>query len=131
MPIAISKTLLFLKKYWYVPVVFIAAFITYFVFRSKSTALLEFLQKNHESYKKEINELEKIAENEKKRKDVAHKEYNEKVEVIDKTFEKELEEIDQAKKERIEELLAEHANDIDSLTNKIAELGDFVVTKGK
>ena len=60
--IKLKKTLLWLKHYWYVPVVLIAIVIAFVVNRKKVELLAGVLVNSMDSHKKQIEAIEKIEE---------------------------------------------------------------------
>ena len=80
--IKLKKVLLWLKHYWYFPVVLIALAVAFIAYRSKVEMLVDLLVGSMESHKKEVEAISAAGEKKAKRIEKASIEHSEEIQEI-------------------------------------------------
>ena len=98
--IKLKKTLLWLKHYWYFPVVLIALTTAFIAYRSKVEMLVNVLVGSMESHKKEVEAIEAASEKKAKKIEKASLEHSEELQEIFSEETRALESAGREKKKR-------------------------------
>jgi hypothetical protein len=120
--LAIKKAWAWTKNYWYVPVLLIYTLSMWLVFRRPSTAALEVLTVSSDSYKKQIDVLDKAHKKEVEKKEEITKKYVATIETIESNHKEEMLELNKEKKKRVKELIEENLDDEESLAKQLSEM---------
>jgi len=104
----LSKSWLWLKHHWYIPLSLLAIVVSYVLFKGKTTAMIEALMKNREGYKEQVRKVDEIREQQVAERDKHLEERDEKLKLISQKHEEELLKLAQGTKARVEELKKEN-----------------------
>tara|TARA_R110000824_G_scaffold57546_2_gene156376 strand:+ start:3894 stop:4298 length:405 start_codon:yes stop_codon:yes gene_type:complete len=115
----VKKTWLWLKTYWHAPVVLLYTVVLWLVFRKDSAAAIGALEIKSDSYKKQIDVINKVHEAETKKKEEINKVFNDTVEIIETELKKKNETLDRNKKKRVKEIVEEHSDDPQALAKLV------------
>ena len=120
--LAAKKAWVWTKNYWFVPALLIYTLILWLVFRKPATAVLDILSVSNDSYKKQIDVLNKVHEKEAANKEKIIKKYNETIETLESEHEQEVIELDKEKKKRVKELVEKSYNNEENLAKELSEM---------
>ena len=126
---SVKKTWLWLKTYWYVPLVLLYTLVLWLVFRKDGAAAIGALEIKSDSYKKQIDVINKIHEAETKKKEEINKVFNETVEIIETELKNKNEALDRGKKKRVKEIVEKHSDDPKALAELVKESFGFEIAK--
>ena len=96
-----KKSWLWLKTYWYFPVVLLYTLVLWLFFRRDSSAAIGVLEIRSDSYKKQIEVINESHEAETKKKEELNKAFIETIEKVEVELKKNNETLDRNKKKRI------------------------------
>lgn len=119
--ILLKKSWVLIKNYWYFPVLLGYTLVMWLFFRKNNAATLEVLKTSQDSYKKQINVINKSHEEELAKRDEIIKEYNKVIQNIEKEYEGKQEALGKNKKAKIKEIVKKHHGDSSSMAKEIAE----------
>ena len=119
--IALKKTWVFLKTYWYIPVIIILLI----VMRGKSNALQGILKTTRESYNNQIKEIDKINDERREKENNLREEHKATLENIEKEFKKKNQELDKAKKKQVQKLVKKYYDKPEELADEISKRFGF------
>ena len=114
----LKKAWVFVKEYWYMP--FILVSLLFLILRSKmdkADTLVETLKASKDSYKKQVDVIEKAHKEETVVKEKNLKRYTEIVEKIEKEYRLENDKLESNKRKRIKKLVEEYHDDPESLAS--------------
>lgn len=119
-----KKTWTWLKHNWVAPLVVIYTLILWLLFRKsgKAEALLDI---RSESYKSQIEAINKAHEDEIKKRDEIFNEYNKTLDKITKKYEEDKKELTNKKKKEIKDIVEKYHDDPDGLAKEIADKFGF------
>ena len=126
---SVKKTWLWLKTYWYVPLVLLYTLVLWLVFRKDGAAAIGALEIKSDSYKKQIDVINKTHEAEIKKKEEVNKVFNETVEIIETELKNKNEALDRGKKKRVKEIVEKHSDDPKALAELVKESIGFDICK--
>jgi len=114
----LKKVWVFVKEYWYMPFVLVTLlFLTLRNKTDKADSLVEALNVSKDSYKKQVDVIEKIHKEEIVVKEKNLKRYTNIVEKIEKEYRLEDERLESSKRKRIKKLVEEYHDDPESLAS--------------
>jgi len=116
----LKKSWTWLKHNWYVPAVVIYTLILWLVFRRKDAAS-EVLEVRSESYKAQIDAINKAHEDEIKKRNEILEKYAEIVDKIEEKYAEDQKELDNKKKKEIKEIVEKYNDDPDAMAKLIAD----------
>ena len=119
--ILLKKSWVLIKNYWYFPVLLGYTLVMWLFFRKNNAATLEVLKTSQDSYKKQINVINKSHEEELAKRDEIIKEYNKVIQNIEREYEGKQEALGKNKKAKIKEIVKKHHGDSSSMAKEIAE----------
>ena len=119
--IALKKAWVFLKTYWYIPVIIILLIIM----RGKSNALQGILKTTRESYNNQIKEIDKINDERREKENKLREEHKATLENIEKEFKKKNQELDKAKKKQVQKLVKKYYDKPEELADEISKRFGF------
>ena len=125
----IKKSWLWLKTYWYWPIVLIYTFVLWFFFRKNASAAIGVLEIRSDSYKKQIDVINETHVAEIKKKEELNKVFNETIEKVEAELEKKNETLDRNKKKRIKEIVEKHSDEPKVLARLVKEAFGFEVVE--
>lgn len=117
---AFQKTWTWLKHNWYVPAVIIYTLILWLLFRQKDKAH-EVLKIRSESYKKQIDAINEIHEEEIKKKDKILEKYGNILNQLEEKYKEDSLELNDKKKKEIKKLVEEFNEKPDELARLLAD----------
>jgi hypothetical protein len=127
-PLSWLATKIFLKKawawfktYWHFPVLLIYTLVMWLVFRKNNVAALAVLKNSQDSYKQQIEVINKSHQKEIQRRNEVIEKYNDIIENIEKDFQDKKETLDKNKKAKIKEIVEKHHDDSEGLAKEIAD----------
>ena len=124
-----NKSLLWLKTYWYFPVVVIYTLVLWLVFRKDGSAAIGALEIRSDSYKKQIDVINTLHKTELKKKEEINKVFNETIEKIDVQIKKRNEVLDRDKKKRVKEIVENHSDNPEELAKLVKESFGFEIVE--
>ena len=122
-----QKFWLFFKKNWGYIVVLIGALISIAFFKKDRSSLLEELRTIRDSYEKQIKEIDKIHQEERKKNTEALLLLQKRLSEIQKQYDDAKVELDKKKKAEVEDLMKKYQDDPDTLAKKLSDLTGFKV----
>ena len=122
---ALKKIWYFFKTYWYIPLLLSWAIIAWLIFRNSGMSIADILYTAEESYRKQIDILNKSHEEEIKKRDEALKRYQDTIEKLEEERRKKNEELTEKEKKRIKELAEKYKNDPEAYAREIADKFGF------
>jgi uncharacterized membrane protein len=125
----LKKAWLWIKTYWYFPMVLLYTLILWFVFRKNAAAAIGILEIRSDSYKKQIDVLNESHEAESKKKEELNKVFNETIEKVEVELKKNNETLDRNKKKRIKEIVENHSDDPKALAELIKGAFGFEIVE--
>jgi len=124
-----KKSWLWLKTYWYFPVVLIYTYVLWIVFKKDGSAAIGVLEIRSDSYKKQINVINEVHKAEKKEKEHLNKVFNETIEKVETELKKKNETLDKNKKKRIKEIVEKHSDEPQELAYLVKETFGFEIVE--
>lgn len=125
--IALKKIWSWLKAYWYVPVILIAALIMTIVMREVPMSLMQIVAKRRELHKKEVEAIDKIHAEEIESREKALDTYHKTIKAIEEKYKEDSVELTNRKKKKIKKIVEETHDDPDELANRLAEQMGFEI----
>lgn len=117
-----KKAWAWLKTYWYIPLLASWLIIAWLVFRKDNAEdILDVFYNAEQSYKKQIEAIEKAHAEEIKKRDKALSKYQRTIEQLEKELERRRMHLRESEKERIRQLSEEFKNKPDEYTKRVAE----------
>lgn len=116
----LKKIWVWLKTYWYVPVLLVYTVVLMVVFRKDGANALGVLKASKDSYKKQIDVLNETHEIELERRDQIIKKYNKTIDQIEARHVVESEKLGAHKKRRVKRLIEENYEDPEHLTRLLS-----------
>ena len=117
-----KKTWSWIKHHWYFPVI-IVLIVVFSLSRGDSTKrLFELMQTRRGQYKKELDLLNKAADEKKHKVDDTLKTHKKTLEKIEKEHDLKVKDLEVEKREEINSLIKEHEDKPEELAEKIAKL---------
>jgi predicted nuclease with TOPRIM domain len=116
----LTKIWVWLKHYWYVPLIVIGIILsTMFMFKNQSAYKL--LLQVQENYKKQISELQRLWDEEKKKKEELQKQYELTMQLIEMKYKEDQRVLDMAEKKRVKDLVSKYQDNPEELSKQLAE----------
>ena len=128
MIVFLKKAWTWLKHNWYAPAIALYTLILWLVFRRRDTAH-EVLKIRSESYKAQIDAINKAHEEEIEKRDEILRKYSDTINKLEKDFADNNEELDEKKKKAVKEIVERYYNDSDTLAMMIGEKFNFEYTE--
>ena len=125
----VKKSWVWLKTYWYFPVVLIYTYVLWIVFRKDAAAAIGVLEIRSDSYKKQIDVINESHGAEIKKKEELNKVFNETIEKVEVELEKKNEILDKKKKKRIKEIVEKHSGEPKVLAHLVKEAFGFEIVE--
>jgi len=125
----IKKTWLWLKTYWYFPIALLYTIVLWVFFKRDSAAAIGVLEVRNDSYKKQIDVINKTHEAETKKKEELNKAFNETIEKVETELKKNNETLDRNKKKRVKEIVENHADDPKALAELVKGAFGFDISE--
>ena len=113
-----QRAWVWIKNYWYVPLLVVFALAALFV--KRSDIALKLLKTRTESYKEQIDVLNESHTNEIAKRDEIIKVHQEVMEQLDEQLEEDLSEIEKNKEKRVKEIIKESHGDPEELSKALS-----------
>ncbi len=123
----LKKSWVWLKAYWYVPVIAILAIITLVITRKPPQWAFDMIQKNRETAERERAAIDNAEREADKTKQAAEDRFNSIVGEIERNHADRKKELDRKKEREIKKIIKSSGNDPAVITNEIAEKFGFTV----
>jgi hypothetical protein len=123
----LKKSWVWLKAYWYVPVIAILAIITLVITRKPPQWAFDMIQKNRETAERERSAIDNAEREADKTKQAAEDRFNSVVGEIEKNHTERKNELNRKKEREIKKIIKASGNDPAVITNEIAEKFGFTV----
>jgi F0F1-type ATP synthase membrane subunit b/b' len=127
MIIVLKKIGVFVKHYWYIPLLALAA-ILLFIFGRGGQAL-ELYKRMRGNYSEEIKKLQEQTEQERQEKEAALKKYNEVLSQLEKQYSEQSKKLKDEEKKQVKEIIEQYKNDAEGMTQQLAQEFGFVYQK--
>ena len=121
----LKKVWYFFKTYWYIPLLLSWTIIAWLIFRNSGMNIADIFHTAEESYRKQIDILNKAHEEEIKKRDEALKRYQDTIEKLEEERRKKNEELTAKEKKRIKELAEKYKNNPEAYAREIADKFGF------
>ena len=115
----VKKSWLWLKTYWYFPVVLLYTLVLWVFFRKNAAAAVGVLEIRSDGYKKQIDVINEVHKAEVKKKEELNKTFSETLKKVEVELEKKSEILDRSKKKRVKEIVEEHSDDPQALAELV------------
>jgi vacuolar-type H+-ATPase subunit H len=122
---ALKKIWYFFKTYWYIPLLLSWAIIAWLIFRNSGMSITDILYTAEESYRKQVDTLNKAHEEEIKKRDEAIRRYQDTIEKLEEERKRKNEELTEKEKKRIKEIAEKYKNDPETYAREIADKFGF------
>ena len=116
----LKKAWVWIRHNWYVPAVIIYTLVLWLFFRRKGAALLV-LEERNESYKKQINAINDIHEEEIEKRNQILEKYDDILKELEEQYKEDSLELDNKKKKEIKKLVEKFNEKPDELAKLLAE----------
>ena len=116
------KIWVWLKNYWYVPIILILILVATLTGHGIKNKYFEILMKARENHKKEVEIIEKNHAEEKQKTQDAIKKYQENISGIEKDYNIKMEELPRKQKREVNEIIKKYDNDNDAMAKEIANI---------
>jgi DNA anti-recombination protein RmuC len=120
----LNKTWAWLKHNWKAPLVLVYTLVLWVLFRRKDAAY-KVLETRNQSYKDQIDAINKAHEEEIKKRNEILEQYNEAVKKLEKEFAKNNKELTEEKKKSVKEIVEKYYSDPDTLAKMIGKRFGF------
>ena len=117
-----KKVWIWLKNYWYYPVMVLVAIIAWCSGRRDTEGILKMFEASKESYQKEIEVLKKTQEEEIKKREELVEKHNETLKKIEEDYKIKLDELSSAEKREIKKIVEEHKDDPEGLAERVGDV---------
>ena len=116
------KVWVWLKSYWYVPVILVLILIAALTGHGIKNKYFEILMKARENHKKEVEIIEKNHTEEKQKTQDAIKRYQENISSIEKDYNIKMEELPRKQKKEVSEIIKKYDNNNNAMAKEIANI---------
>jgi DNA anti-recombination protein RmuC len=120
----LKKTWAWLKHNWYAPFIILYTIALWVFFRRKDAAY-KVLETRNQSYKEQIEAINKAHDDEIKKRDEVLEKYTETIKKLEKEFAKYNKELNEEKKKSVKEIVEKYYNDPDTLAMMIGKRFGF------
>jgi len=117
-----KKAWIWIKHYWYWPVIIVLFLFSMFSGSSVKDKLFELLFKQRENYEKELQIIKETSEEADKKKTGIFKEHKEELEKIEKEHDVRIEELEKEKREELATTIEENKDKPEKLAEEIAKI---------
>jgi len=124
-----KKLWVWLKNYWYIPVIIVLIVLVWIFTQKSPDALINILKNSRDTSKKEVDILNKIHSDEIKKREEALETYHKTIETVEKTYAEQNKKLDAKKKKQIKKIVDESAGDPEALTKLLADKMGFEVVR--
>ena len=117
-----KKTWIWLKHYWYWPVIIVLLLVSVVSGRASRGKLFGMLSKQKENYEKEIQIVKEASEKASKEKSTVIEEYVKEVKKIEQDHDVRIEDLEEEKQKELEVTIKNNKNNPDKLAEQVAKI---------
>ena len=117
-----KKTWIWLKHYWYFPVIIALLIFSAISGRSSMNKIFGLFTKQKESYEKEIQIVKEASEKASKEKSTVIEEYGKEVKKIEQDHDVRIEDLEEEKQKELEVTIKNNKNNPDKLAEQVAKI---------
>lgn len=121
----LKKAWVWLKHYWYVPVMLVIGIVAWCAGRRDTAGILKMFEESKASYQKEIAVLKDAHSAEIQKRDELLKKHNETLKKIEEEYKIKLSDLDNQQKKEIDKIVEEHKDDPEGLAKRVSDVFDF------
>ena len=125
--IALKKTWIWLKHYWYFPVIVVLAIAAFIFTGGRSRSLISVIANAMDSHSKEVYAIEKTHQEEIEKREKALTLYHFTIALIESKLKGQEEKLDEKKKKEIKRLIEENQDNPEELAKRISDFTGFPV----
>ncbi|MEO5368244.1 MAG: hypothetical protein H7831_18195 [Magnetococcus sp. WYHC-3] len=116
----IKKAYYWLKAYWKLPAIVILVIVS-FLFLRKSSLAVKLLEDAQESYQRQLDMINRLNEEEKKKREELRVQYEATLELLQLKYDKDKQILTEKEKEKVKQIVEQYKNDPSGLNNRLAE----------
>jgi hypothetical protein len=120
--IFMKKAWVWIKNYWYLPVMIIVAIVAWCFGRRDSEGILKMFDVSKESYQKEIEVLKKTHEEEIKKRNELIAKHNETLKKLEEDYKIKISELSAAERREIKKIVEKHKDDPEGLAKRVGDV---------
>ena len=119
--IGLQKAWVWIKKYWYIPVIALVAVVTFIVAKGNAAWFWKIFDDAVESHKREVDAIDEAHNEEIKKREEALKRYEETIREIEEEYQKEGRTLESKKRKEVKKYVDMYNEDPDELARVIEE----------
>jgi len=117
-----KKVWVWIKNYWYYPVMVVVAIVAWCFGRRDSEGILKMFEASKESYQKEIEVLKKTHEEEINKRNLLVALHNETLKRLEEEYKIKINELSVAEKREIKKIVETHKDDPEGLARRVGDV---------
>lgn len=117
-----KKVWVWIKNYWYLPVMVVVAAVAWCFGRRNTEGILKMFATSKESYQKEIEVLKKTHEEEIKKREELVLHHNETLKKIEEEYKIKISELNSAERREIKKIVDKHKDDPEGLAKRVGDV---------
>ena len=117
-----KKAWVWLKHYWYFPIIVILIVLLYFTRSKVADKLFDLMSRQRDSYNKEVDLLKEVSDDRKEKTEKILEEHKEALQEIEKSHEVKVKELEEKKQAEVAEVVEEFKDRPDDLAKEIAKI---------
>ena len=117
-----KKAWVWLKHYWYFPIIVILIVLLFFTRSKVAGKLFDLMSRQRDSYKKEVDLLKEVSDDRKEKTEKILEEHKEALQEIEKSHEVKVKELEEKKQAEVAEVVEEFKDRPDDLAKEIAKI---------
>jgi len=118
----IKKAWVWIKNYWYYPVMLVVGIVAWCLGRRDSAGILEMFEVSKESYQKEIDVLKKTHEEEITKRNLLVALHSETLKKLEEEYKIEISKLSAAEKREIKKIVERHKDDPEGLARRVGDV---------
>jgi len=117
----LSKSWTWLKTYWHFPAIILWSVIVYILSRRNSDAIIATLNARKESYKKQVDAINRAHKDEIIKRENLIREYESTISVLDEAYREKKKKLTELEKEKVKDVIIKSRKEPDQIIEKIEE----------
>tara|TARA_R100001510_G_C7502604_1_gene105660 strand:- start:24 stop:416 length:393 start_codon:yes stop_codon:yes gene_type:complete len=117
-----KKAWVWLKHYWYFPIIVILIVLLFFTRSKVADKLFDLMSRQRDSYNKEVDLLKEVSDDRKEKTEKILEEHKEALQEIEKSHEVKVKELEEKKQAEVAEVVEEFKDRPDDLAKEIAKI---------
>jgi len=117
-----KKAWVWLKHYWYFPIIVILIVLLFFTRSKVADKLFDLMSRQRDSYNKEVDLLKEVSDDRKEKTEKILEEHKETLQEIEKSHEVKVKELEEKKQAEVAEVVEEFKDRPDDLAKEIAKI---------